>query len=121
MFANFGFGEIAVLALVAILIFGPEKLPKAAMDAARIIKKLRSMADLAVNDFKAELPPDLADLNLRSLHPRHIVQSALLDPHTPHHGSANSAATPDLPDGLTAWTAVRARGAGTRDAHGREQ
>jgi sec-independent protein translocase protein TatB len=86
MFANFGFGEIAVLALVGILIFGPEKLPKAAMDAARIIKKLRSMADVAVNDFKTELPPELADLDLRSLHRRNIVQSALLNTHTdtPH-------------------------------------
>jgi sec-independent protein translocase protein TatB len=77
MFSNFGFGEIAVLALVAMFIFGPEKLPKAAMEAARVIKKLRSMADVAVNDFTSELPPEVRDLNLRSLNPRQIVTDAL--------------------------------------------
>jgi sec-independent protein translocase protein TatB len=91
MLSNFGFGEIAVLALIAMLVFGPEKLPRAAMDAARVIKKLRSMADVAVNDFKSELPPDLANLDLRSLHPRRIVTDALFDSNRPDHE------TPDNP------------------------
>ncbi len=79
MFNNFGFGEIIVLSLLAMLVFGPEKLPRAAMEAARVIKKLRSMADVAVNDFKSELPADMADLDLRSMNPRRIVTSALFD------------------------------------------
>ncbi len=79
MFNNFGFGEIAVLAFLAMLVFGPEKLPRAAMDAARVIKKLRSIADVAVGDFKSELPPDLAALDLRSMNPRRIIGDALFD------------------------------------------
>ena len=89
MFNNFGIGELAVLALIGLVVFGPDKLPKAALDTARVIKRLRALADDAVHDFKAELPPEMADLDLRSLHPRHIIQDALLDqpparlPHRP--------------------------------------
>jgi sec-independent protein translocase protein TatB len=82
MFSNFGLGEIAVLALVGLVIFGPDRLPKAAMEAARIIRRLRALADTTVTDFKAELPTELADLDLASLHPRRIIQNALFDDHT---------------------------------------
>jgi sec-independent protein translocase protein TatB len=77
MFNNFGFGEIAVLAFAGLMIFGPERLPKAALDAARIVRRLRTMADGAVTDFKAELPPELADL--RTLDPRSLIADALSD------------------------------------------
>jgi sec-independent protein translocase protein TatB len=79
MFSNFGFGEIAVLALFGLLIFGPDKLPKAAADAFRMIRQLRSMATTTVSDFKADLGPDAADLELRSMHPRRLIEKALLD------------------------------------------
>jgi sec-independent protein translocase protein TatB len=79
MFSNFGFGEIAVLALLGLLIFGPDKLPKAAADAFRLVRQLRSMATSTVNDFKADLGPDLADLDLRSMHPRNLIERALRD------------------------------------------
>lgn len=79
MFANFGFGEIAVLSMLGLVVFGPERLPKAALEAVQIIRKLRSMADSTVKDFKAELPPELADLDPRSLHPRRIITDALFD------------------------------------------
>jgi sec-independent protein translocase protein TatB len=79
MFANFGLGEIAVLALFGLLIFGPDKLPKAAADAARVIRQLRSMATSTVNDFKADLGPEMADIDLESLRPRRLIQRVLLD------------------------------------------
>ncbi len=97
MFSNFGFGEIAVLALLGLLIFGPEKLPKAASDAFRVIRQLRSMATTTVNDFKADLGPEMADLDLRSMHPRHLIQKALLDdetrpdPHRPEQAPSTTA------------------------------
>lgn len=79
MFANFGFGEIVLLCMVGLVIFGPERLPKAVMEAVQIIRKLRSLADSTVKDFKAELPPELADLDPRSLHPRRIIVDTLFD------------------------------------------
>ena len=100
MFSNFGLGEIAVLALLGLLIFGPDKLPKAAADAVRVIRQLRSMATTTVNDFKADLGPEMADLDLKSLHPRHLLHKALLDdethpgPRRPDQASPPAAAPP---------------------------
>ncbi len=79
MFNNFGFGELAVLVVLGLVVFGPDKLPKAVLEAARVIRRLRSLADDTVRDFKSELPSDLADLDLRSLHPRRIIQDAVRD------------------------------------------
>ncbi|TQS39962.1 twin-arginine translocase TatA/TatE family subunit [Cryptosporangium phraense] len=79
MFSNFGLGEILVIGFLALLIFGPERLPKAAGDAVRVIRQLRSMATSTINDVKADLGPDLAELDLKSMHPRHLIQKAILD------------------------------------------
>jgi sec-independent protein translocase protein TatB len=77
MFDHLGWGEILVLAIVGLLILGPERLPKAAADAARMLRQLRQMARNATADLKAELGPEMADIDLASLHPRRFVQSVL--------------------------------------------
>lgn len=79
MFNHLGWGEIVVLIIVGLIIFGPDRLPKAAADAARILRQLRAMAHNATADLRAELGPEMADLDLASLHPRRIMQSALFD------------------------------------------
>ena len=77
MFSHVGWGELAVLAVVGLVIFGPERLPKVISDAARLVRELRAMARGAAADLKAELGPEMADLDLASLHPRRIVGSLL--------------------------------------------
>lgn len=77
MLGNLGWGEVLVLAVLGLVIFGPDRLPKAAADAARMLRQLRTMARGAANDLKAELGPELADLNLRELHPRRMVEDVL--------------------------------------------
>ena len=79
MFGDVGWGELLLLAVIGLVIFGPDRLPKAAADAARMLRQLRAMARNATADLKAELGPEMADLDLASLHPRRIVQSALFD------------------------------------------
>jgi len=79
MFNQIGWSELIVLAIVGLVVLGPERLPKAAADAARMLRQLRSMARNATADLKAELGPEMADLDLASLHPRRMVQSMLLD------------------------------------------
>jgi sec-independent protein translocase protein TatB len=93
MFNNFGFGEIAVLALFGLLIFGPEKLPKVAADAARMIRRLRTMATSTVNDFKSDLGPEMADFDISSLNPRRMVQKALFDEEEPAPAGKSSGQT----------------------------
>jgi sec-independent protein translocase protein TatB len=68
---------LVLLAVLGLVIFGPERLPKAASDAARMMRQLRDMARGAASDLRAELGPELAELDLRGLHPRRFVEDAL--------------------------------------------
>jgi sec-independent protein translocase protein TatB len=77
MFNGLGWEELLVLAVLGLLIFGPDRLPKAAQDLGRLLRQLRQMASGAANDLKAELGPELADVDLRSLNPRRFVEDAL--------------------------------------------
>src|SRR5881227_1949109 len=79
MFNQIGWSELILLAIVGLIVLGPERLPKAAADAARMLRQLRTMARSATADLKAELGPEMADLDLASLHPRRMMQSALWD------------------------------------------
>jgi sec-independent protein translocase protein TatB len=79
VFDHVGWSELLILAVIGLIVFGPDRLPKAAADAARMMRQLRQMARSASSDLKAELGPEMADIDLASLHPRRIVQSALWD------------------------------------------
>jgi sec-independent protein translocase protein TatB len=79
MFDHLGWGELVVLAIVGLVVFGPDRLPKAAADAARVLRQLRAMARSATEDIRAELGPEMADLDLTSLHPRRFARSLLED------------------------------------------
>jgi sec-independent protein translocase protein TatB len=77
----FGMGvpEIAVILVVAMLVFGPEKLPELAKQAGSFVRTLRQMADNAKNDLGREFGQDFSDLNLKDLDPREIVRKNFLD------------------------------------------
>src|SRR3954454_24756735 len=79
MFNQIGWSELIVLAIVGLVVLGPERLPKGAADAARMLRQLRTMPRSATADLKAELGPEMADLDLASLHPRRMMQSMLVD------------------------------------------
>jgi sec-independent protein translocase protein TatB len=86
MFDHLGWSELIVLAIVGLIVLGPERLPKAAADAARMLRQLRTMARSATQDLKAELGPEMADIDLASLHPRRFVASVLDDDDEPLPG-----------------------------------
>ena len=98
MFDSIGWGEIVVLGLAALFIFGPERLPTLAKDAAAGLKKVRS----AVTGVRAQVDESLGDdfaklrdLDLRQYHPRTFIRNQLLvdDDGAPpvHRGSAGAA------------------------------
>ncbi|SOE01414.1 twin-arginine translocase TatA/TatE family subunit [Blastococcus haudaquaticus] len=98
MFDSIGWGEIIVLALAALFIFGPERLPDLAKDAASGLKRVRSAVTgirEQVNDSLGDDLPELRDLDLRKYHPKTFIRSQLLgdddDGPTVHRGSANGA------------------------------
>ncbi len=78
MFGSLGGGEILLLILVGLIVFGPERLPTVARDAAKVLRQLRQMATSARDEITSELGPEVADLDLRSLNPRTFVQKHLL-------------------------------------------
>lgn len=70
--------KLLVLAIVAIIVVGPDRLPGLARDAARLYRTLREMATGVQTQLRDELGPEFADLDLRSLDPRAAVTRALL-------------------------------------------
>ena len=83
MFDHLGWAELAVLAVLALFVFGPERLPKVAADAGRLLRQLRSMATGITDDIKAELGPEVAELDLASLHPKRFVHKHLFEEEPP--------------------------------------
>lgn len=74
-----GLPEIAVIAFVAVLVFGPDKLPDLARQAGRFIRQVKTMATTARDDLRSELGPEFSDLELRDLDPRTIVRKHIAE------------------------------------------
>ncbi len=77
--------EIVLLALIAVFVLGPDRLPDYAAKLARGIRKLRVMAEGAKGQLKDQLGPEYGDINWRQYDPRQydprrIVREALLEP-----------------------------------------
>ena len=100
MFDSIGWGEIVVLALGALFIFGPERLPDLAKEAAAGLKRVRTAITGVreqVNESFGDELPELRDLDLRKYHPKTFIRDQLLgDDGSPavHPGSAAAAAAP---------------------------
>lgn len=77
---DFNASEIVVLGVLAVIIFGPEKLPELARKAARVLSYLRNIANDATGRLRQELGPEFADLELADLNPRALVNKHLLNP-----------------------------------------
>lgn len=79
MFDGVGWSEILVLLVVAVIIFGPDKLPKVAADLAKGLRMVRNWAQKARSELEDELPPELRNIDVTSLNPKTFVRNALLD------------------------------------------
>ena len=81
---DIGIGEIMILAVLGLLVFGPERLPKAAADAVRMLKQVRGMAANARQDLADSAGLDMGDAveavrSLGDLHPRKLAAGLLSD------------------------------------------
>ena len=80
MFFDIGPLELVALAVIALLVLGPDKLPRYAADAARVLRQVRRMASDAKAEVSRELGPELRDISMADLNPRSLVRKHLLDP-----------------------------------------
>jgi sec-independent protein translocase protein TatB len=71
--------KLLVLAVIALVVFGPHELPKIAAQAGRALRDLRRIAEGAKADLREGLGPEFQDFDFEDLNPRRFVQKHLLD------------------------------------------
>jgi sec-independent protein translocase protein TatB len=101
--------KLLVLAVIALIVFGPNELPKIAAQAGRALRDLRRIAEGAKADLKEGLGPEFQDFDFDDLNPRRFVQKHLLD--EPADMPATAGARVNGPGGAATDTNVIANGA----------
>lgn len=87
MFANVGWGEMVVLAIVGLVILGPERLPGAIRWTSNALRQARDYVSGATSQLRDDLGPEFEDLRqplselqkLRGMTPRAALTKHLLD------------------------------------------
>ena len=71
--------KILVLGVLALMIFGPDQLPRIAAQAGQQLRTLRRLAESAKADLQEGLGPEFRDFDLNDLNPRSFVRKHLWD------------------------------------------
>ncbi|MFD9005861.1 sec-independent translocase [Streptomyces sp. NPDC059582] len=74
MFNDIGPLELITLVVLAVLVFGPDKLPKVIQDVMRTIRKIREFSESAKQDIRQELGPDFKDFEFEDLNPKTFIR-----------------------------------------------
>lgn len=71
----FGIGasEFILLIVIAVIMFGPEKIPEFSRKAARVLVAVRDIANNAQTQLRSELGPEYSDLQIQDLNPKTFV------------------------------------------------
>lgn len=77
MFNDVGPLELVTLVVLAVLVFGPDKLPKFIQDVTRTIRKIREFSESAKDDIRSELGPEFKDFEFEDLNPKTFVRKHL--------------------------------------------
>ncbi|MGW1476335.1 sec-independent translocase [Streptomyces olivaceus] len=77
MFNDIGALELVTLVVLAVLVFGPDKLPKVIQDVTRTIRKIREFSDSAKQDIRDELGPEFKDFEFEDLNPKTFIRKQL--------------------------------------------
>jgi len=71
---DFGVGEIAGLVVLALILVGPERMPRGGGDLARMIRKVRTMTNTATAEIRENLGPGFEDLTPSDLNPKTFIK-----------------------------------------------
>jgi sec-independent protein translocase protein TatB len=74
-----GLPELAVIAIIAVIVFGPDRLPDFARQAGRMLRQLRELSQAARDDIRKELGPEYSNFELTDLDPRRAVRKYMSD------------------------------------------
>ncbi len=79
MFFDIGPLELVALVVLAVLVFGPDKLPKVIQDTMSFIRKVRAFSDSAKEDIRRELGPEFKDFEFEDLNPKTFIRKNLMN------------------------------------------
>ncbi|MEI7869799.1 MAG: Sec-independent protein translocase protein TatB [Candidatus Methylumidiphilus sp.] len=88
-----GFSEMLLVGLVALLVFGPERLPRVAKEAALWIRKARTMANSVKQEIDREL--QLQDLKETMDKQKREMEKLLLADHSADKPTPDALNKPD--------------------------
>ncbi|MGX1272184.1 sec-independent translocase [Streptomyces phaeoluteigriseus] len=77
MFNDIGPLELATIVVLAVLVFGPDKLPKVIQDVMRTVRKIREFSESAKQDIRQELGPEFKDFEFEDLNPKTFIRKQL--------------------------------------------
>ncbi len=92
--------KLLVLAVIALVIFGPHELPKIARQVGQALRDLRRIAEGAKNDLQQGLGPEFADFDIEDLNPKRFVAKHLFDDLDGDPGRRPAAPVPARADGM---------------------
>lgn len=79
MFFDIGGGELIGLAILGLILVGPERLPKLASDAAHLVRRLQRISQAATKELRENLGPGFENLQPADLHPKTFLKKQLAD------------------------------------------
>lgn len=100
---NLNAGELLIIIVLAVLVIGPNNLPRFAEQLARFVKQAKAFVKQTTGDLQQELGADDLDLSqfdLRQYDPRRIVKEALLDDTPARLSPTSPAAAVPLPQAV---------------------
>ena len=74
-----GFSELLVILVVALVAFGPDRLPDFARQAGRAVRQVRRLTHQARDDLRSELGPGYSDFELTDLDPRRAIRKHIME------------------------------------------
>ncbi len=77
MFNDIGPLELVTIIVLAVLVFGPDKLPKVIQDVMRTVRKVREFSESAKQDIRQELGPEFKDFEFEDLNPKTFIRKQL--------------------------------------------
>ncbi|WNM32817.1 sec-independent translocase [Streptomyces sp. Li-HN-5-11] len=79
MFSDVGPLELVTLAVLAVLLFGPDRLPEIIQNVAGFLRKVREFSESAKQEIRSELGPEFKDFEFEDLNPRTFVRKHVLE------------------------------------------
>jgi len=82
------FEKLLLIAVIAVFLLGPDRLPHYAAQLARLVRSLKNLADGAKDRMREEMGPDFDEVDWKKLDPRQydprrIIREALVDDPAP--------------------------------------